>query len=144
MTTVKKPPTNALAAALRAAREDEPEQPAEIPDGQPSDPPEVETSGNADTPTAGILATRKGRSTEVGASELPNRRVGRPPGRKSDPNFTQMTAYVAADVHEELKMELLLENGRRRRQGLKALDMSDVVEEQIRAWLAERKGSRKG
>lgn len=62
-------------------------------------------------------------------------RMGRPLGKRSDPNYMQMTAYIPIDLHEDIKEELLRVNRDRRRQKQPALEISDVVETQLAEWL---------
>lgn len=60
----------------------------------------------------------------------PLRRPGRPPGKRSDPSFVQVTAYVPADLHHEIKVALLLE-----RQGR---EFSELVADLLSDWLKAR------
>jgi hypothetical protein len=39
------------------------------------------------------------------------KRLGRPPGKRSDPEFEQLTAYILKETHQSVKIELL-KNGR--------------------------------
>lgn len=43
------------------------------------------------------------------ASETPVRRAGRPRGKRSDPNYEQVTAYIRKDTHLAVKIALLQE-----------------------------------
>jgi hypothetical protein len=56
---------------------------------------------------------------------VPPRR-GRPPGKRSHPDFEQITAYIRKDTHHAVKIELL-KNGRK--------EFSELVEELLHQWL---------
>ena len=51
---------------------------------------------------------------------------GRPPGKRSHPDFEQITAYIRKDTHRAVKIELL-KNGRK--------EFSELVEELLHQWL---------
>ena len=55
------------------------------------------------------------------------RRPGRPAGKRSDPEFTQVTAYIRTGTHLQTKMALLTE-GRDRQ-------FSELVQELLKGWL---------
>ena len=56
---------------------------------------------------------------------LPPRR-GRPPGKRSHPDFEQITAYIRKDTHHAVKI-VLLQNDRK--------EFSELVEELLHQWL---------
>ena len=56
---------------------------------------------------------------------VPPRR-GRPPGKRSHPDFEQITAYIRKDTHHAVKIELL-QNGRK--------EFSELLEELLHQWL---------
>ena len=56
---------------------------------------------------------------------VPPRR-GRPPGKRSHPDFEQITAYIRKVTHHEVKIALL-KNGRK--------EFSELVEELLGQWL---------
>jgi hypothetical protein len=56
-------------------------------------------------------------------------RLGRPPGKRSDPDFEQVTAYIRRETHQSVKMELL-KNGRQ--------EFSALVEGLLQQWLKVR------
>lgn len=72
-------------------------------------------------------ARRQGRE---GAAEPPaaNKR-GRPPGKRSDPAFEPVTAYIRVTTHKEVKIRLIREGGK---------DFSELVEELLAGWLEPR------
>jgi hypothetical protein len=55
----------------------------------------------------------------------PSRR-GRPPGKRSHPEFEQITAYIRRDTHQAVKIGLL-QNGRK--------EFSELIEDLLRHWL---------
>lgn len=60
----------------------------------------------------------------------PQPKRGRPPGKRSDPAYEQVTAYVRRDTYRAVKIALLEDD---RQSGF-----SDLVEELLQAWLRER------
>ncbi|MDY7022281.1 MAG: hypothetical protein SWJ54_13135 [Cyanobacteriota bacterium] len=59
--------------------------------------------------------------------ELPKR--GRPKAKRSDPNFTQISAYIRKETHRKVKMKLLeIESDQ---------DLSELVEQLLQGWLSE-------
>jgi hypothetical protein len=58
------------------------------------------------------------------------KRLGRPPGKRSDPDFEQVTAYIRKETHQAVKIELL-KNGRQ--------EFSALVEGLLQQWLKERR-----
>jgi len=55
-----------------------------------------------------------------------SKRLGRPPGKRSDPDFEQVTAYIRKETHQAVKIELL-KNGRQ--------EFSALVEGLFQQWL---------
>ena len=55
---------------------------------------------------------------------------GRPAGKRSDPGYVQVTAYVPAELHHNIKVALLQE-----RQGR---EFSELVAELLTSWLESR------
>lgn len=54
---------------------------------------------------------------------------GRPRGKRSDPNFTQITAYISKKTHQEIKLALLREGSNR--------EISQLIEQCLTKWLEE-------
>lgn len=71
-------------------------------------------------PAARPEAARK-RATGAGAA----RRRGRPPGKRSDPDFEQVTIYIKKRTHLDAKKALLE----------KRQEFSELVEELLGKWL---------
>lgn len=65
------------------------------------------------------------------------RRPGRPPGRRSDPDYTQISAYIPLDLLLSVQDELAAE--RREKRQRTARPVSDLVEELLGEWLKTRK-----
>lgn len=55
---------------------------------------------------------------------------GRPKGKRSDPDYEQVTAYIRKDTHRDVKIALLSEgNGR---------EFSELIQELLEQWLLSR------
>lgn len=79
----------------------------------------------APPPTLGVPAPEP-----VAVTDPPRR--GRPPtGKRSNPDFEQVTAYIRRDTNLQTKIALLQEGDTR--------DFSDLVEELLQAWLIKRR-----
>jgi hypothetical protein len=57
--------------------------------------------------------------------EAPRR--GRPPGKRSDPTYAQVTAYIPEDLHHRVKIALLQE--------AKGREFSQLIDALLRGWL---------
>ncbi len=60
-------------------------------------------------------------------SQPPTPRRGRPTGKRSNPDFEQVTAYINKQTNEEVRVKLIREGKRR--------DFSELVEELLKKWL---------
>jgi hypothetical protein len=88
----------------------------------------------------GILDLAKGREpeSEPTPSQTPHPspappeapRRGRPPGKRSDPTYAQVTAYIPEDLHRKVKIALLQEAQGR--------EFSQLVEALLADWLESR------
>ena len=74
------------------------------------------------TPTAKTAKERDSTPVE--------RKRGRPPGKRSDPNFEATTAYIRKDTHRNVKIALLHEG--------KGREFSELVEDLLAAWLRKK------
>jgi hypothetical protein len=61
----------------------------------------------------------------------PERKPGRPPGKRSNPGYVQVTAYIQSDLHHNIKLALL--------QDRKGQEFSELVEELLETWLRSRR-----
>lgn len=68
---------------------------------------------------------------------VPNRRTGRPAtGKKSDPNYRQVTAYVRKELYRNVTDTLYDES--RGRDDTKRKEFSELVDELLEQWWRER------
>ena len=80
----------------------------------------------------GLMDAKKlGR--DKGSPERPREPSDRPPrpqgaGKRGDPDYRQVSAYVRKDTHQKVKMALLEEER----------EFSELVEDLLRDWLAKR------
>ena len=77
------------------------------------------------------LEPRQHRPASTAPIKTP-RKVGRPPGKKSDPDYSQVTVYLRKGNHLAAKKRLL-DDGK---------EFSELVDELVTAWL-ENSGSPK-
>jgi hypothetical protein len=70
--------------------------------------------------------------------ENPTKKRGRPSGRRSDPDYTQISAYIPLELLHEVQ-DLLLQE-RRRKKLRSGVDVSGLVEDLLKEWV-ERKRS---
>jgi hypothetical protein len=67
----------------------------------------------------------------VSPSELMEKRRGRPKGKRSDPEFDQVTAYIRKDTYRNVKIALL---------GLQEpQEFSELLEELLHSWVSRQK-----
>lgn len=87
--------------------------------------------------TSAINAARERKDDPIDIEALepavapPRPRVGRPAGKRSSESTTQVTAYIEAETHAEVKIQLI-RNGQR---GGKKQDFSSLVQELLDGWL---------
>lgn len=65
---------------------------------------------------------------------------GRPPGRRSNPDYTQISAYIPLDMLLEVQEALAEERKELRKRTPRPV--SDLVEELLGTWLKKRKSSK--
>lgn len=68
---------------------------------------------------------REARQGENSVTPPANKR-GRPPGKRSDPSFEPVTAYIRVETHKEVKIRLIREGNK---------DFSELVEDLLATWL---------
>lgn len=61
-----------------------------------------------------------------------NQKTRRPPGKKTDPNYAQVTVYLRKEVHHTAR-KILFDDGRQ---------FSDLVDELVSRWIADCQTSR--
>lgn len=113
MTEKKETKTSKFSSLLSAVKEREPE---EIVEETPADQP-------VQMPAA------QGEVLTPQAQDEPPRR-GRPRGKRSDPGFEQVTAYIGRETHRNVKIALLREGTGR--------EFSELVEELLASWLSQQ------
>ncbi len=84
------------------------------PDEPPADPPPVEKAPDPPAPAPPSPAPKKGR----------------PPGKRSNPAFEQVTAYIPGELYRDVRIRLLQEG--------QGQEFSELVAELLAAWLAGR------
>lgn len=82
---------------------------------------------------SGVLQAARGQEAAIPPQEAPVLTVsrGRPKGKRSDPAFEQVTAYIRKETYLQTKMALLQEDTDR--------DFSQLVEELLGAYLRTQK-----
>ena len=81
------------------------------------------------TPAPAPPALGAPAATPLAVTDSPRR--GRPPtGKRSNPDFEQVTAYIRRDTNLQTKIALLQEGDTR--------DFSDLVEELLQVWLLKQ------
>lgn len=85
------------------------------------------------TPAQASAATPSASINPPAPLESPRR--GRPPGKRSDPGFVQVSAYIADDLYHSVKLSLLKES-----KGRKGREFSELVSELLSGWLDTRPG----
>lgn len=104
------------------------------PDSEETPQPEptvaVEAPKARDVPQP--LQEEGGERPMVAAAPINGRKkLGRPAvGKSSDPNYTQVTAYISRQTHREVKTALFQDNRER--------EFSDLVDELLKKWLKDR------
>ena len=69
----------------------------------------------------------------------PAKKRGRPSGRRSDPDYTQISAYIPLELLHEVQ-ELLLQE-RKRKRLRSGIDVSGLVEKLLTEWVKQQRGS---
>ena len=119
--------SNKFASIINAKKAQE-EQPVELaeevePTPTPAPPPEPKAKASRKAPPS---------PTPAAAVPVQVQRRGRPAvGKRSDPSFEQVTAYIRRDTYQAIKIALLQEGDRR--------DFSDLTEELLGQWLKSRR-----
>jgi hypothetical protein len=86
-----------------------------------------------------LVEEHKRRKEQGGEPPVPDARkpkIGRPPGKRSNPEYEQVTSYVRKDTYKGVKVALI--------QAGEKKQFSDLVEELLTEWLAGSKGHGRG
>ena len=88
----------------------------------------------------GLLDAAKGKEPEEQEPEVNQPQIvaeleqspkrGRPLGKRSHPNYEQVTAYIKKDTYQEVKITLLREGQKR--------EFSELIQELLEDWLKSR------
>ena len=92
-----------------------------------TDDPETVSSSPSESPAV--------RNTTSDPPLLPKSRVGRPAGKRSNEENTQVTGYVPAQLYYDVRIKLM---ERKRRDRKAKTDFSDLLREWMEHWLAEQ------
>lgn len=75
------------------------------------------------------ILNRKGKGGDESPSGTERRKRGRPTGKRSNPDYLQVTAYIPHDLYTEVKIALLRDGGG---------EFSDLVTELLSSWMQDR------
>lgn len=84
-----------------------------------------------DAVDAFVKAVKKSNPPIVESKSQPIKK-GRPKGKRSNPDFEQVTAYVRSKTYRQTKIALLQQD--------ELSDFSELVEELLTEWLSTQKG----
>jgi hypothetical protein len=91
----------------------------------------LDVAKNRDSTVSTKQGGRKRTATQtVPPVALGQGRLGRPAGKRSDPEYEQVTAYIRRETHKGVKIALLQEGQRR--------EFSELVEDLLSSWLKAR------
>ena len=120
---------------LRDQRQDEDTQ--ELPEQAQEQTVPTQENKKVDTQSPATGKGDRKKKAKSTPSQPAKRRPGRPPGRRSDPNYTQISAYIPLELLLEVQDKLAEE--RREKVQRTARPVSDLVEELLGDWLKKRK-----
>ncbi|NJL20067.1 MAG: hypothetical protein HC895_03305 [Leptolyngbyaceae cyanobacterium SM1_3_5] len=96
---------------------------------------EIETS-DEDQPAVEVADVTPDEAIEP-VVEVERRKPGRPRGRRSNPDYTQISAYIPLDLLLDIQEELSKEKRRLRKRS--AMTVSELAENLLQDWLKQRK-----
>ena len=76
----------------------------------------------------GIFAAKGSKGAKKPSPAQTTRTSSRPPGKRSDPDYTQITAYIRKDTHEGVMRAIY-----------KRQELSELIEELLSGWLKKQK-----
>lgn len=76
----------------------------------------------------GVIRGAKARESKSAASEPSPPRRGRPTGKRSDPDYTQVTAYIRKAIYKDVQKALVDDEG----------EFSELVDGLLEKWLKSR------
>ena len=83
-------------------------------------------------PKPGVPAQSEVADQGQGFSQPAAPRRGRPPGKRSNRGYVQMTAYIRRDVHRAANLTLLQADDQR--------DLSELVDQLLSDWIEQQRG----
>ena len=99
----------------------------------------TETEAKSKEATDTLVPKNQNKSTNS-TTQNQKRGPGRPRGRRSNPNYTQISAYIPLELLLEVQDELAKE--RRERKQRTPRPVSDLMEELLDDWMKKRKGNK--
>lgn len=87
--------------------------------------------------STGSATKQKDPQHKMSKPQDEGRRPGRPRGRRSDPDYTQISAYIPLDLLLDIQNELNQEKRLQRKRT--AMNVSELVEDLLSDWLKKRK-----
>jgi hypothetical protein len=75
------------------------------------------------------ILDRKRTGGDAFSQDREQRKRGRPAGKRSNPEYAQVTAYIPRALHDEVKILLIREGGR---------EFSELVTELLSEWMQKR------
>ncbi len=79
-----------------------------------------------------VKASSAAKTTAVQST---TKRPGRPPAKRTDPGYLQITAYIRRATHAEAKLKLLKERVKNQGEGR---DFSELIEDLVTDWLKRK------
>ena len=84
------------------------------------------------TQSEGKLAVDNVAASSSEAVQTPlAKKMGRPSGKRSDPKYTQVTAYIQGQTYRDVKVALLM--------GQEPQEFSELIEDLLSQWLSTQK-----
>ena len=78
------------------------------------------------------LAVDNVAASSLEAVQTPTaKKMGRPSGKRSDPKYTQVTAYIQSQTYRDVKVALLM--------GQEPQEFSELIEDLLTKWLSTQK-----
>ena len=84
----------------------------------------------AESPGTQIVDISGTQNSEYLTTRVAKNKRGRPPAKRSDPDFLQVTAYIRKETHRKTKIRLLEEG--------KGREFSELVEVMLEEWLGQK------
>ncbi len=78
------------------------------------------------------ILDRKRDGDDEYTHDMEKRKRGRPAGKRSNPEYAQVTAYIPRALHDEVKISLIRDGGK---------EFSDLVAELLAEWMQRREAA---